>query len=176
MDATIVALATLAGLGVAVAMAIRLVPTGHTGVVVRGGRVARTRSSGLVPMLPGLEHLELVPRQVQDLHPLVTTAVTRDGVEVRLVVSVLWEVTHPETAAAVVPDARTAATEAIERSLHHAVARVELSELLRDREAVLDRLAEDSGPMLRRAGAALLDIDLLDVEVRVGPELLRLLA
>jgi regulator of protease activity HflC (stomatin/prohibitin superfamily) len=173
---TFVVLLIMAGIGLIAVLGLRLVPSGHIGLVIRAGRVVRTRAPGLVPVLPGVERLEVVSRHAQEIDPLVTTALTLDGVEVRLVASALWEVTDPEAAAAATPDARAAVADAIDRALHHVVGRVDLAELLRDREAVLSWLPEATRPLMRRAGAELLDLDLLEVEVRVGPSLLRLLA
>lgn len=105
MDST----ALLIGAAVAAAVAVvgcavaRVVPAGHRGVVVRAGRVRRTRATGLAILVPGVERIELVALHPPPIEPLGVTATTRDGVE-------------------------------------------------------------------------LVDVDLLDAEVRVGPELLRLLA
>jgi len=54
------------------------------------------------------------------------------------------------------------------------VGTVALSDLLRDRESLVSRLRAAVIP-LRPLGVELVDVDLLAVEVRVGPELLRLL-
>jgi len=75
-----------------------------------------------------------------------------------------------------VPDARAAVADAVERALHHLVANVDLANLLRDRESFLARLPVTALPLVSPLGAELVDVDLLDAEVRVGPELLRLLA
>lgn len=115
----------------------------------------------------------LYPRAID---PLSVSAVTRDGVELRLVVSVLWCVTDPAVVAQAVPDARTAVADVVERGLHHLVANVDLADLLREREAFLARLPVTALPLVISLGVELVDVDLLDAEVRVGPELLRLLA
>ena len=115
----------------------------------------------------------LHPRAIE---PLSVTSVTRDGVELRLVVSVLWCVTDPALAAQAVPDARTALADVVERGLHHLVANVDLADLLRDRESFLGRLPATALPLVSRLGVETVDVDLLNAEVRVGPGLLRLLA
>jgi len=168
-----VALAAAATIGCAV---VRIVPAGHRGVVIRSGRVARSRPSGLVAVVPGLERVEMVALHPRTIDPLGVTALTRDGVEVRLVVSVLWCVADPTRAVRAVPDARAATAAAVERALHHLVANVDLAHLLRDREAVISRLPVSALPLVAPWGVELVDVDLLDAEVRVGPELLRLLA
>ena len=165
--------ATVAAIGCAV---VRVVPAGHCGVVTRAGRAIRSRSSGLALVTPGVERIEMVALRPAPIDPLGVTALTRDGVEVRLVVSVWWCVADPRLAVTAVPDTRTATAAALERALHHLVASVDLGDLLRNREVVLSRVPVIALPLLGTLGVGLVDLDLLDAEVRVGPELLRLLA
>ena len=178
MDSAAVLLA--AAIVAAVAMigcaVVRVVPVGYCGMVTRAGRVSRSRSSGLALIVPGVERIEMVALQPAPLDPLAVMALTRDGVEVRLVVSVSWRVSHPALVVHAVPDARAATAAAVERALHHLVANVDLPQLLRDREVVLSRLPVIALPLVGPFGIELVDVDLLGAEVRVGPELLRLLA
>jgi regulator of protease activity HflC (stomatin/prohibitin superfamily) len=156
--------------------ALRMVPAGHCGVVIRAGRVARLRSSGLVLVVPGVEQVAKVTKHPRSIDPLIITARTRDGVEVRLVVSVLWCVVDPTLAVQAPPDARAATEDAVERALQDLVANVDLANLLRDRNSTLARLPATALPLLSSFGVELIDVDLRDAEVRVGPELLQLLA
>lgn len=174
--AVVVVAAVLAVAVVVGCVLVRIVPTGHCGVVIRAGRVARTRPSGLLVVVPVVERVEMVALHPRVIDPLSVSAVTRDGVEIRLVLSVLWSVADPALAAQAVPDARTAVADVVERGLHHLVANVDLANLLRDREAFLGRLPVTVLPLVSPLGAKLVDVDLLEAEVRVGPELLRLLA
>jgi len=173
--ALVVAAVALAAAVIGCAL-VRIVPAGHRGVVIRAGRVARTSPSGLLVVVPVAERVEMVALHPRVIDPLSVSSVTRDGVEVRLVVSVLWCVTDPALAVQAVPDARTAVADVVERGLHHLVANVDLAYLLRDREAFLGRLPVTVLPLVSPLGGELVDVDLLDAEVRVGPELLRLLA
>lgn len=168
--------AVLAAAAVTGCALVRIVPAGHQGVVIRAGRVARMRPSGLLVALPIVERVEMVALHPRAIDPLSVRSLTRDGVELRLVVSVLWCVTDPILAVQAVPDARSAVADAVERTLHHLVANVDLAHLLREREAFLARLPVTSLPLVSTLGAELVDVDLLDAEVRVGPELIRLLA
>jgi regulator of protease activity HflC (stomatin/prohibitin superfamily) len=173
--ALVVAVA-LAGTAVLVSAAVRIVPAGHRGVVTRAGRVVRSRPSGLVVVMPGVERVKMVALHPRPIDPLTVAARTRDGFELRLVVSVLWCVADPTLAVHAVPDARAATADAIERALHHLVANVDLANLLRDRGLFLAQLPVTALPLVNGLGAELLDVDLLDAQVRVCPELLRLLA
>jgi regulator of protease activity HflC (stomatin/prohibitin superfamily) len=176
MDATAVviavALAVTALLGRAV---VRIVPAGHRGVVTRAGRVARSRPSGLLVVLPGVERVEMVSLHPPPIDPLTVTAQTRDGFEVRLVASVLWCVADPALAVHAVPDTRAATADAIERAFHHLVGNVDLANLLRDRGLFLSQLPVTALPLVSPLGVELLDVDLLDAQVRICPELVRLL-
>jgi regulator of protease activity HflC (stomatin/prohibitin superfamily) len=170
----VAALAVVTTIGCAAV--VRIVPAGHCGVVLRGGRPARSRLSGLFVLLPGIERVAMVPCQPRPIDPLSVNALTRDGVEVRLVISVLWRVADFTLAAQAKPDLWSATADAVDRALHHLVASVDLAALLRERETVLARLPAADLPLVARLGVELIDVDLLDAEVRVGPELLRLLA
>jgi regulator of protease activity HflC (stomatin/prohibitin superfamily) len=177
MNAAVLVAAVALAVTVAVGFAaLRVVPAGHCGVVIRAGRVAQLRSSGLVLVVPGVERVAMVTKHPRSIDPLIITARTRDGVEVRLVISVLWRVLDPTLAVQAAPDARAATEDGVERALHHLVANVDLPDLLRDRESTLARLPSAALPLLSSFGVELIDVDLLDAEVRVGPELLQLLA
>lgn len=169
--AAVSAAVTIIGCGL-----VRIVPAGHRGVVIRSGRVVRSRPSGLLVVVPVVERAEMVSLHARAIDPLGVTALSRDGVELRLVVSVLWRATDPSVVAQAVPDTRTAVADAVERALRHLVAKVDLGDLLRDREPFLGRLPATVIPQMTALGAELLDVDLLDVEVRVGPNLVQLLA
>jgi regulator of protease activity HflC (stomatin/prohibitin superfamily) len=176
MNAAVLVAAVALAVTVAVGFAaLRVVPAGHCGVVIRAGRVARLRSSGLVLVVPGVERVAMVTMHPRSIDPLMITVRTRDGVEVRLVVSVLWCVVDPTLAVQAGPDVRAATEDAVERALHHLVANVDLANLLRDRESIAG-LPATALPLLSSFGVELIDVDLLDAEVRVGPELLQLLA
>lgn len=174
--ALLIAAALVAAVAATGCAVVRIVPAEHCGVVTRAGRVTRSRPSGLALVTPALERIEMVALQPAPIDPLGVTALTRDGVEIRLVVRVLWCVADPTRAVHAVPDARGATTAAAERALHHLVANVDLAHLLQHRERVLSRMAVIALPLVGPLGVELVDVDLLDLEVRVGPELLRLLA
>jgi regulator of protease activity HflC (stomatin/prohibitin superfamily) len=177
VEATVITVAVaLAATAALVCAVVRTVPAGHRGVVTRAGRVARSRPSGLVVVLPGVERVHMVALHPRPIGPLTVTALTRDGAEVRLVVNVLWCVVDPTLAVHAVPDASGATADAVERALHHLVANLDLANLLRDRELFLTQLPVTALPLLTPLGVEVLDVDLLDAQVRVCPALLQLLA
>ena len=98
-------------------------------------------------------------------------------VEVQLALSLLWRVVDPAAAVHSGPHGLgTRAEEVLERALHHLLARIDLLELLRERDALLARMPDAGRTLLGAVGLEVLDVGVLDVEVRVGPELIRLLA
>jgi regulator of protease activity HflC (stomatin/prohibitin superfamily) len=155
---------------------VRIVPAGHCGVVYRAGRVVRTGPSGLLVVMPGVERVVMVALHHRAIDPLGVTVTTRDGVEVRLVVSVLWRVCDASRVAQSEPDSRDVVADAVERALHRLAADVDFRQLLSARQAMLAELPVTALPLLAPLGVELVDVELLDAEVRVGPELLRLLA
>jgi regulator of protease activity HflC (stomatin/prohibitin superfamily) len=170
MNATVLVVAGALAVTVALGFAaLRMVPAGHCGVVIRAGRVARLRSSGLVLVVPGVERVAIMIMHPRSIDPPIITARTRDGVEVRLVVSVLGCVVDPTLAVQAAPDVRAATEDAVERALHDLVANVDLANRLRDRESTLARLPATALPLLSSFGVELIDVDLLDAEVRSAP-------
>ena len=169
----VVVVAVLVACGFAL---VQVVPPGHRGVVLRSGRVARVRRPGPAFVLPGLERIERVALHPAPIEPLGVTVLTRDAIEVDLALSVLWRVEDPRRAVAADPSARAVTAAAVERGARHLVASVDLADLLRDHEQVLSPLPSTTWPIIEPFGVDVVDVDLLDVEVRVGPELLHLLA
>ncbi|WP_187271798.1 SPFH domain-containing protein [Aeromicrobium terrae] len=169
----VVVLAVIVACGYA---SVRMVPAGSVGVVLRAGRVTRRRRPGPVVVVPGLERIEMVSLRPAPIEPLGVTALTRDAVEVDLAISVLWRVTDPVLAITAEPCARAVTAAAVERGVRHLVATVDLADLLRDRADLLAPLPTVTWPLVEPFGVDVVDVDLLDTEVRVGPELLHLLA
>jgi regulator of protease activity HflC (stomatin/prohibitin superfamily) len=171
----LIAIAILAVMGALASATIHVVPAGGHAVVMRAGVPVRSRASGFVHTLPGVERIHLVATRPPPLDPLTAHAITRDGVEIQLVASVLYRVTDPVRAAQATTDVRATTTRGIERALHHVVAQSELVSLLRDREEHVRRLVAQSPSELASIGVTVVDIDLTGVEVRVGAQLLSLL-
>lgn len=158
-----------------VASTVRVVPAGTALVVSRLGQVHRITAAGVGVVLPMLERATTVPLRLMRTEPLPTSAMTRDGVTVRLHATLQWRTAAPGRAVAATPDAATATVDALDRALHHLVAGQDLSDLLRDREPLIRGLTTDLNAVTDHWGVEVLDVDLLDIEVRAGPELLRLM-
>lgn len=165
-----VAVAILTALAV-----VRVVPSGHTGLVSRAGRPRRCSAEGLVAVVPFLDRIDLVPHEPAPLHCWGLAATTWDGVQTRVSITACWRVVDVPRAVAAKAGAESATVEALERSLRRGVAHTTLADLLRDRQRI-EAAVRDDADAFERVGTEILDVDVLDVEVRAGGELLRLLA
>ena len=156
--------------------ALHIVPAGHHAVVTRARAKVRSAGVGVVVAVPGIERVHMVETHPAPIDPLHLLAITRDGVEVQWTLSVLYRVADPALAVVSKGDLRSAAIDAVERTCHHLVGDADFVDLLRNREAMLLELTDQSSTLLEPIGLDLLDVDLLDAEVRVGAQLLRLLS
>lgn len=170
-----VALACVAALVAIACATVRFVPAGHHAVITRAGAQVRSSSGGVVAVAPGIERLHLVAIRPPAIDPLSVVGVTQDGVEVQLVVSVLYRIVDAPLVVASATDSREVTSDTVERTLHHLIAETDLVDLLTHREDVLNRAVAVAPPLLAPLGVELTDIDLIDTEVRMGAQLLRLL-
>jgi len=154
---------------------VGFVPSGHRGVVMRAGRAVRTARPGPVLTAPLVERVELIEVGLRSLEPVTASAVTADGVEVRATLSVLWQVTRPRSAALLEGPPEALVMDVVERATHRLVGERELTAVLHDRLQLVGLVPEAVRPLLEPWGCEVVDVDLLDLEVRVGAELLRLL-
>lgn len=169
---------TLASAAALVAIAcatVRVVPAGHHAVITRAGAQVRSKAGGVVVVVPGIERLHLVATRPPAIDPLSVVGVTQDGVEVQLVVSLLYRIVDAPLVVASATDSRSATADTVERTLHHLIAETDLLDLLVHRENVLTRAVAVAPPLLAPLGVELTDIDLIDTEIRVGAQLLGLL-
>jgi regulator of protease activity HflC (stomatin/prohibitin superfamily) len=146
---------------------VRVIPESHRGVVRRWGRTSRVVGPGPVLLLPGVERITRVRVTPVRIDPLVVSATTMDGVEVRLEGSALCRITDPCTAARAVPDAFTAAAERIEHALRRAIAALDLQGLLDTRLGLGDALKRQLGSG-ELSGMEVLEVEVDDIEVRLS--------
>jgi regulator of protease activity HflC (stomatin/prohibitin superfamily) len=158
-----------------VVAAVRLVPVGSRAVVTRFGKVTKVQDAGLAVVLPGVDRLTQVVMTPRRVEPVSTTACTRDGFDLRLIASVLWQVQDPTATLHASPDIGSVTQDVVERWLHHVVADADLVTLLEAREEVLASARPHLDALAGAIGVTVLDVDLQGVEIRAGSELLRLL-
>lgn len=160
---------------VLLASAVRVVPRGRVAVLVRVAGPARLRHPGVVLVVPGLDHLRVVGLQPVRTGPLLVPATTRDGVDVVLSASVRWRVTNPERVGLADPDETTATVDAVQSGLVELVSRTDLRRLLDRREEVLFTLVDLANAETRSWGVEVLAVTAVETDLRVGPELLRMM-
>ncbi|GAB2635279.1 SPFH domain-containing protein [Kribbella swartbergensis] len=166
---------TVALLAVAVlgGTALRVVPEHHRIVVFRLGRITRVRGPGIVASIPGLERVATVSLRPVHL-PLVVSALTRDGVSVRLTATVACRIAAParSTVASADPVGDTVAT--VESALAKRVAHTDLVDLLMVRERLEDTLPCELSTIAAAWGVEVAEITVSDIEARLSADLLRL--
>lgn len=160
---------------VAVVTTVHVVPQGSRALVLRWGLVSRVAGPGLVWVVPGLDRVRVLDLQPHRLEPVPVTATTLDGVDVRVDLSVLWRLVEPERSLRAVLDVAAATADAAEHTARRALGETTLRTLLEERTAALADVDVRTSAAAREWGATVLDVDVLDVEVRAGPALVRLL-
>jgi regulator of protease activity HflC (stomatin/prohibitin superfamily) len=115
---------------------VRRVGPGELVLVVRQGRVVRSRRNGFVSRWPGLERFEPVPTGSRVL-PLVVRSRTRDGVSVVALADLTIEV-H-DVAPGTAYDTTAQAARVAEHAVAEAVERLEVCSLVADLEALEPR-------------------------------------
>jgi regulator of protease activity HflC (stomatin/prohibitin superfamily) len=173
--AIVTAILVIALAVVVVVTTVHVVPTGSRALVMRWGLVSRVAGPGLVRVVPGLDRVRVLDMQQHRLEPVPVTATTRDGVDVRVDLSVLWQLVEPERSLRAVPDVATATADAVEHTARQSLGETTLRTLVEERTAALADVDARSSAAAREWGATVLDVDVLDVEVRAGPALVRLL-
>ncbi|HET6562827.1 MAG TPA: SPFH domain-containing protein, partial [Marmoricola sp.] len=136
MNPALLSAILLTALIVAVVLAtVHVVPAGRYALVVRWGTVSRVAGPGLVRVVPGLDRLRVLDVQPRRLEPVPVVTTTRDGVDVRVELSVVWRLVDPERSLLAVPDAGTATADAVEHATRQVVHETELRVLVEGRTA-----------------------------------------
>ena len=174
MEPTTLALAALGAAALLLAAVVRVTPPGRRGLVVRDGRVVRRHDGGALAALPLLERVVWLPASSEALDPVCVRARSRDGAEVTLLLSIVWQVADDALAAGSGADLPDRVADAADRAVRRTVAATELAGLLTDPvdEAAVVGLATQ---FVEGVGLEVVALDVLEAEVRVGPELLGLL-
>ncbi len=172
--AVIAVVGVLAAVGHAAAV-VHPIPVGSGAVVTRSGVPLRSKAGGLIAAIPVVEHVHMVATHPRRIDPMAVHVITQDGVEVHLILSILFRVENPRLSVQSTVDERAITTDAIERALHHLAGQSILVDLLLGREAILASVSAEASKCLEPSGLELVDIDLLGTEVRVGAQLLHLI-
>ena len=151
------------GLLFATLACVRRAGPGELVVVVRRGRVVRSRRRGLVGRVPGLERFEQVPVGPRVL-PLVIRSRTLDGVDVVALADLTLEVHRVEPGAEHVPT--EVVVRVAEEAVGAAVAQVEVSSLVDDLAELEARWPVEVGRQLP-PGTGVAALTVTEVEARL---------
>jgi regulator of protease activity HflC (stomatin/prohibitin superfamily) len=124
---------------------VRRVSPGELVLVVRHGRVVRSRRSGLAARWPVVEHFEPLPTGPQVL-PLVVRSRTSDGVDVVALADLVLEVFAVSRGTVYVPVSHVART--AEETFGDAIEQLEVSSLVEELEEIAPEVLAQVGRAL----------------------------
>jgi regulator of protease activity HflC (stomatin/prohibitin superfamily) len=144
MVALLIAIAVLLLLACVVAsLSLRIVKQYESGVVFRLGKVQEPpRGPGLARLIPVMDQMTKVSRQVMTLSVPAQDCITRDNVSVRVDAVVYFRVVDAVKAAVNVQDYQFAISQLAQTSLRAVIGRAELDDLLSNREKLGAELTE----------------------------------
>ena len=144
MVAVLVVIAVVVLIGCfAAGLSLRIVKQYETGVVFRLGKVQEPpRGPGLARLIPVLDRMTKVSRQVMTLSVPGQDCITRDNVSVRVDAVVYFRVVDAVKAAVNVQDYQYAISQLAQTSLRAVIGRAELDDLLSNREKLGAELTE----------------------------------
>ena len=144
MVAFLIAIAAIVILGCLIAgLSFRIVKQYETGVVFRLGKVQEPpRGPGLALLIPVVDRMTKVSRQVLTLSVPGQDCITRDNVSVRVDAVVYFRVVDAVKAAVNVQDYQFAISQLAQTSLRSVIGRAELDDLLSNREKLGAELTE----------------------------------
>lgn len=153
------------GLIFATFLCVRRVAPGELVLVVRQGRVVRSRRNGLLARWPVLERFETAPTGPRTL-PLVVRSRTCDGVDVVVLADLRVEVREVADGSAYVPTAQVLRT--AEDAVGDVVEQLEVGTLVDDLEGLAGRWPDRLGRRLP-AGTEARALEVTEVEARLTP-------
>ncbi len=119
---------------------IRIVSEYERGVIFRLGRVVGARGPGLFFILPGFERMQIVDLRTVTLDVPPQDCITRDNVTVRVNAVSYYRVMDPTKAVVQIRNYNLATAQIAQTTLRSVVGRVELDELLSERDRINDEL------------------------------------
>jgi len=160
----VLALSTAAVLALSM---LRWVPPGYRIVATRRGIVSRVAGPGLFLRIPVADRVVVQPAGREDL-PLVVHATSRDGTDVRLLVTAWVRRRSPEPATPYA-DPWTAGSRMAEQLLAEVIERTEVCDLGRVLEESWDSLVAAAAEACRPRGVDVLDLELAELDALLTP-------
>ncbi|GAB3830732.1 SPFH domain-containing protein [Kribbella italica] len=147
------------GLAALAVGSLRVAPNRHWLVITRRGQVRRVVTTGLALRIPGLDACRLLPRDAQHL-PIGVSALTRDGVQVQLLVTAVLRVADPVVAGSLADPIGTTLAE-VRDLLRRLLADHDVEDVLRVRTTI-ERSAWEAGHGVEIEGVL---VDAIDLEL-----------
>ena len=124
-------------------LSVRVVQQYESGVVFRLGKVQDPpREPGLARLIPGVDRMTKVNRQVMTLSIPAQDCITKDNVSVRVDAVVYFRVVDPVKATVNVQNYQFAISQLAQTSLRSVIGKAELDDLLSNREKLGAQLTE----------------------------------
>ena len=161
----IVGLLVLIGLAVLLFAAIKVVPEYERGVILRLGRVVGSKGPGLFFIIPIVDRMTKVDLRVVTLDVPSQEAITRDNVTVSVNAVVYFRVINPIDAVIQIEDYRRATWQIAQTSLRNVIGQSNLDQILRDREAINERLQRIIDEATEPWGVKVSIVEIKDVEL-----------
>ena len=163
----LIPLICMAGVGLVllVWVSIRIVQEYERGVIFRLGRVSGAKGPGLFFLLPVLDRMVKVDLRTVTLDVPSQDAITADNVTVKVNAVVYFRVLDPVAAVIQVEDYRRATWQIAQTSLRNVIGQSEIDDLLREREAINERLQHIIDEATEPWGVKVSIVEVKDVEL-----------
>lgn len=153
------------GLLLFVWVAIRIVQEYERGVIFRLGRVSGAKGPGLFFLIPMIDRMVKVDLRTVTMDVPSQDAITADNVTVKVNAVVYFRVIDPVAAVIQVEDYRRATWQIAQTSLRNVIGQSEIDDLLREREAINDRLQRIIDEATEPWGVKVSIVEVKDVEL-----------
>jgi regulator of protease activity HflC (stomatin/prohibitin superfamily) len=154
--------------------AIKIVQEYERGVIFRLGRLIGAKGPGLFFIIPIVDGMVKVDLRVVTLDIPSQEAITKDNVTVKVNGVVFFRVVSPEDAVVQVEDYHRATWNISQTSLRNVIGQSELDDLLSNREAINDQLAQIIDEATEPWGIKVSMVEVQDVEL--APNMVRAMA
>jgi regulator of protease activity HflC (stomatin/prohibitin superfamily) len=166
IEALILALVFIAVAAIVLAgMSIRVLREYERGVVFRLGRVMPQRGPGLIFLLPAIDRMVRVSLRTVTLKVPAQDIITRDNVPARVTAVTYYRVIDPKKSVLDIEDVLAATSQIAQTTLRSVLGKVELDELLSERERLNEHLQQIIDDQTEPWGVKVTTVEIKDVEI-----------
>ena len=146
-------------------MSIRVLREYERGVVFRLGRVMPQRGPGLIFLLPAIDRMVRVSLRTVTLKVPAQDIITRDNVPARVTAVTYYRVIDPTKSVLDIEDVLSATSQIAQTTLRSVLGKVELDELLSERERLNEHLQRIIDDQTEPWGVKVTTVEIKDVEI-----------